>query len=176
GPVGLLGAALLVLRGCRTVVYSAEPEGDPKAKAALSLGAEYVSAKACPLDQLPARIPPVDVVYEATGASQFAFDSMEMLGPNGVFILTGVPGRKGTIDIPGGDIMRRLVLYNQLVYGTVNAPRSAFEAAARDLETLRTKRPGAVEALISGRHALEDFAEPLAGRLPGIKHVLKVAA
>ncbi len=34
----------------------------------------------------------IDLVYEATGVRGFAFDVLKVLGPNGMFVLTGVPG------------------------------------------------------------------------------------
>lgn len=90
-----------------------------------------------------------------SGASQIAFTAMEILGVNGVFILTGVPGRKGPIEIDADRIMRNLVLKNQLVYGTVNAGRDAFEAAVSDLTEFRRRWPKPLAALITGRYPPE---------------------
>jgi len=47
--------------------------------------------------------------------------------------------------------MRNLVLKNQIVYGTVNAGRDAFEVAFRDLEIFHSRWPDAVKSLITGR-------------------------
>ena len=47
------------------------------------------------IDQMAAEVGNIDLVYEATGASQLAFDVLKILGTNGLFILTGVPGSMG---------------------------------------------------------------------------------
>ncbi len=91
---------------------------------------------------------------------------------NGVFIFTGVPGRKGPIEIDTDLIMRNLVLKNQLVYGTVNAGRDAFEAAVSDLAEFHRRWPGPLAGLITGRHPPEACEELLLGPRTGIKPVV----
>jgi glucose 1-dehydrogenase len=174
GPVALLGAMLLRLRGYTTAVYSLEPADDPKAELVRGLGAAYFCSRETALKDLAAQAGPIDLVYEATGAAPLAFEALEYLGTNGVFVFTGVPGRKGPISLDADRLMRGLVLQNQLVFGSVNAPRAAFESAAKDLAAFLKAWPLAVPRLITQRHPLSDFEAPLAGRLPGIKHVLHV--
>ena len=121
GPVGLLGAMALLLRGFDTAVYSLEGADDPKAAWVASVGARYLSAATMSLDDVATALGRIDLVYEATGASRLSFEALERLGVNGVFVFTGVPGRKGPIQIDADRLMRNLVLKNQLVFGTVNA-------------------------------------------------------
>ena len=83
--------------------------------------------------KLPWKSLNIDVVYEAVGASRVAFEFMKHLGTNGIFIFTGVPGRKAPVEVDTDLIMRNLVLKNQVVFGTVNAGRETFEAAVRDV-------------------------------------------
>ena len=71
--------------------------------------------------------------------------------------------------------MRNLVLRNQMILGTVNAGRDAFEAAIRDVAEFGRRWPAALRALISGRHTPEEFRELLLGRPTGIKHVISFA-
>lgn len=172
GPVGLLGTLALLQRGFETWVYSLEPAGSPKARWVESVGARYLSAGDHPVNSLGDAVGNIDVMYEATGAAQVSFHAIQELGTNGMFIFTGVPGRKGPIDIEADDIMRRMVLDNQLLFGTVNAGPEAFAAAITDLAAFYARWPAAVESLITARHRPEDFAEPLLSRPPGIKHVL----
>ena len=174
GPVGLLGCMLLRLRGFAVTVYARSPAPNPKATVAESLGATYVSSQQVSLADLARRIGGIDLVYEATGASQLAFDALQHLGPNGVFIFTGVPGRKHRIEIDGDGIMRTLVLRNQTVLGTVNAGRVDFESALRDLALARTPWPGVVEAIVTGRYPMDRFCERAAAS-EGIKNVIAVA-
>lgn len=175
GPVGLLGALALLVRGFETWVYSLEPAADPKARWVESVGARYTSSASVPLEALAERVGNVDLVYEATGAAGVAFRALEILGVNGVFVFTGVPGRKGPIEIDANLIMRNLVLENQLVFGTVNAGPDAFQAAVDDLARFHARWPRQLGALITGRYTPETFAELLSGPPSGIKRVVSFA-
>jgi glucose 1-dehydrogenase len=175
GPVGLLGAMALATAGFETAVYSREPAPNPKSVLLESIGARYHSAADTPVERLPELIGNIDLVYEATGASSIAFQVMRAIGTNGVFVFTGVPGRKGPIEVDADVIMRDLVLKNQVVFGTVNAGPEAFEAAIRDLTVFQARWPAAVRALITGRHPVETFRDLLVGPPQGIKNVLAFA-
>ena len=131
GPVGMLGAMALVDSGFHTFVYSREPEGGPRSQMVESFGAAYLSAESVKVEQLSDRLSGIDLVYEATGASGLAFDVLAELGVNGVFIFTGVPGRKHPFEIESGVLMRNLVLKNQVLFGTVNADAKAFRQRGR---------------------------------------------
>jgi threonine dehydrogenase-like Zn-dependent dehydrogenase len=174
GPVGLLGCMLLRLRGANVTVYSRGAANEPRALLVGRIGGRYLSASEVPASVLAERLGAIDLVYEAAGASQLAFDALEQLGPNGVFVFTGVPGRKHRIQVAGDAVMRNLVLRNQTVLGTVNAARVDFESAAGDLDRIRTTWPGALEALITRRYPMAQFCERASdGR--GIKDVIAVS-
>ena len=176
GPVGLLGAMALAARGFATFVYSAEPDDHWKAGLVRSLGATFVSAKTTTIDQLKERIGNIDLAYEATGNSRVTFDLLRVLGTNGIFIMTGVPGHKGPAPIDTDGLMRNLVLKNQIVLGTVNAGRDAFEAAIADLGLFQSLWPKAVESLIIGRFPVSAHRELLLGAPSGVKNVITFAA
>jgi len=176
GPVGLLGAMALRAHDFETIVYAREPAPNAKADAATRIGAAYVSSQDVAPNELAARFGAIDVVYEAAGASKLAFDTMQAMGANSVFVFTGVPGRKAPISVDADRWMRDLVLKNQLVFGTVNAGRDAFEAAIRDVARFRTLWPDAVSRLVTGRFPLEAHRELLLGKATGIKNVIQFAA
>jgi threonine dehydrogenase-like Zn-dependent dehydrogenase len=174
GPVGLLGAVALVAGGFQTWVYSREPADGARARLVASIGATYVSSLTASVDQLAEQVGNIDLVYEAVGASRLAFDMMRVVGANGVFVFTGVPGRKGPIDVDTDLIMRNLVLRNQVVFGSVNAGRQAYEAAIRDLGRFMKRWPDAVRGLITGRFPIEAHRDRLLGRSDGIKSVIVI--
>ncbi len=174
GPVGILGAMALVVRGYTTYVYSLETPDDPKAQLCASFGAQFLSAKDYTMDQAAAKIGNVDVVYEAAGYSPLTFDAMRVLGINGVVILTGIPGHKPPMPVDTDLLMRQMVLKNQVLVGTVNAPRSAFENAIADLEAFDAKFPAAIRNVITRRYAIDEHADLLLGRAPGIKNVISM--
>jgi threonine dehydrogenase-like Zn-dependent dehydrogenase len=174
GPVGLLGAMALINHDFDTYVYAREPAPNPKADLLRSIGAKYFSSETHSVEALAREVGNVDLVYEATGASRLAFDMIAQLGTNGILIFTGVPGRKGPVEIDTDLMMRNLVLKNQVVFGTVNAGRDAFEASIRDLGIFSRRWPQAVKSLITGRYRMEDFRELLAGPARGIKNVIQL--
>jgi threonine dehydrogenase-like Zn-dependent dehydrogenase len=175
GPVGLLGAMALRVAGFDTFVYSRETPPHPKVDLVEAIGGHYVSSETTSIEQLSDQVVNIDLVYEATGASSIAFEALAGLGTNGVFVFTGVPGRKGPVEIDTDTIMRNLVLKNQVVFGTVNASAEAFEAAVRDLAVFKELWPGALDALITGRFPLDAHRDLLLGPARGIKNVLRVA-
>ena len=174
GPVGLLGAMALVNSGFDTYVYAREPVPNPKADVLQMIGAKYISAETHALADLTREVGNVDLVYEATGASRLAFDMVQQLGTNGIFIFTGVPGRKAPVEIDTDLMMRNLVLKNQVVFGTVNAGREAFEASIRDVGIFAERWPQAVKSLITGRFSIDEHRELLLGRAAGIKNVIRL--
>ncbi|MDE3195748.1 MAG: glucose 1-dehydrogenase [Acidobacteriota bacterium] len=173
GPVGLLGAMALIVRDFDVTVYSRDREPNPSAEIVKAIGGRYISSLDRTIEQMAAEVGSIDLIYEATGASQLAFDVLKVLGANGVFILTGVPGRHGPIEFDTDTIMRNLVLRNQCVLGTVNAGKDAFEAAVSDLAAFYSRWPAAVKGLITGRFPLEQFAQPIHNQT-GIKNIIEI--
>ena len=174
GPVGLLGAMTLVNAYFDTYVYAREPAPNAKSQVLELIGAKYFSAETHSLEAMTAEVGNVDLVYEATGASRLAFDMIQHLGTNGIFIFTGVPGRKGPVEIDTDLMMRNLVLKNQVIFGTVNAGRDAFESSIRDLQTFKNAWPNAVKSVITGRFPMDDHRDLLIGKSSGIKNVIKL--
>lgn len=172
GPVGLLGAMALVLRGFNTYVYSREPAHDLRAGLTEAIGAQYICSQAVSIPQMAAEVGNIDLVYEATGAAQMAFEVLGCLGYNSIFILTGVPGHSGPVHIDTDVILRNLVLKNQVVLGTVNSGHDAFAAAIRDLGVFAARWPKALAHLITGRYPIERFCDLVTGQTDGIKNVV----
>ncbi len=176
GPIGLLGALVLKRNGFDTHVYSLEEEGTPRATMLESIGVEYHSGKEVDVAGLFERIGDVDLVYEATGASQLSFSVLDVMGPNAIFIFTGVPGRAQDVSFDGGRIMRNLVLENHVLLGTVNAGKDAFDAAVADLEAFKKDTPHVFDTLISGRFPMDSFQELLTGKAGGVKNIITISS
>ncbi|HEY0100321.1 MAG TPA: glucose 1-dehydrogenase [Pyrinomonadaceae bacterium] len=175
GPVGLLGAMALSVAGFDTHVYSREGATSDKARLVEAFGAKYLSAETHTVEGLAEAVGGLDLVYEAVGASSLAFEVMKFLDTNGVFVFTGVPGRKAPVAVDTDLLMRNLVLRNQIAFGTVNAGRDAFEAAIRDLDIFNTRWPQVVKSLITARVPIEQHRDLLLGKAGGIKNVVKLA-
>lgn len=174
GPVGLLGAMALTVAGFNVNVYSRTQSHEDKDDIVSAIGANFIAAETHTVEQMAKAVGRIDVVYEAVGASSLAFEVIKQLSPNAVFIFTGVPGRKGPIQVDTDLIMRDMVLENQLIYGTVNAPPASFAAAIRDLGIFVQRWPAAVKNIITGRFPIEQALEPLSGKVGGIKNIVTI--
>jgi threonine dehydrogenase-like Zn-dependent dehydrogenase len=174
GPVGLLGALSMVVHHLDVFVYSLEPATDVRAKISGDLGATYVSGSEVPLRDLAKKFGVMDLIYEAVGISSVGFDALSALGPNGLLVFTGVPAPGKPRPVDTDTLMRDLVLKNQLVFGTVNASRSAYETALSELEQGMFLFPEGVRSLITQRHTIEEAPALIAAR-GGIKQVVHLA-
>ncbi|MGO9216872.1 MAG: glucose 1-dehydrogenase [Streptosporangiaceae bacterium] len=172
GPVGLLGALVLVSAGFTTYVYSRELPPSPRIDLVSAIGATYVSSRNTTFRQLTGQVGNIDLIYEAVGHSHFALEALKVLGTNGIFVLTGVPGLQAFVEADPARLMREMVLKNQVLLGTVNAGADAFAAALRDLDLFRRSWPAVVSTLIAGRYPPEQAPDLILGRPAGIKSVI----
>jgi len=175
GPVGILAAATLRLRGLSVVVAALEPEGGFKDRFLAEAGIRYVCTAKTPLDSLPLSVGRIDVVFEATGALPVVYPAMRLLGPNGVCILSSVTGGAHELNVDLATWNREVVLGNRLVFGTVNAARRHFEAGVRDFEAAQERLPGWMERMITRRMPYADVARALERSPDDIKTVLEFA-
>jgi threonine dehydrogenase-like Zn-dependent dehydrogenase len=126
------------------------------------------------LPELAARFGPIDLVCEAAGSSPLALAAVEALGPNGVILLLGVPGRRPPTPVDTDQLMRTLVLGNRVIAGSVSAGRGDYVAAIHLLESFLVSFPESLRGLVTGRFPLEETPALLAGRGGGIKDVVRI--
>ena len=120
GPIGMLTAMALQLRGFKVRVFSRELEDHPRARLLTSLGIEYTRS----LDE------PADLIIEAAGSSELALSAIRLLAPCGVFVTLGAQRAKGELSFID------LIVGNQTIVGSVNASRDSFERGVRDLAAI----------------------------------------
>jgi threonine dehydrogenase-like Zn-dependent dehydrogenase len=162
GPIGLLAALLGVQRGLEVHVLDQVTSG-PKPALVADLGATYHTGP------VAEAVDHADVIVECTGVGELVLDAVARAGPDGIVCLTGVSaaGRKLTID-PGA-LNRELVLDNMVVFGSVNANRRHYQAAA---EALAKADPSWLERLITRRVPLDHWSEALQRRPDDVKAVI----
>jgi threonine dehydrogenase-like Zn-dependent dehydrogenase len=165
GPIGLLAALLAVQRGHDVHVLDHHEHG-PKPKLVRALGATYHYEG---IDETPE----ADVVIEATGVPQLVLDAMGHAHPDGVVCLTGVSPVGDEMPVDVGELGRRLVLGNQVVFGTVNANRSHYEHAAA---ALAAADPDWLHSIITRRVGIEDAASALEREPDDIKVVVELGS
>jgi len=167
GPIGLLAALLAAARSLEVHVFDREREG-PKPALVRALGAHYHAGA---LADVLAAAPP-DVVLECTGAASVVLEVLHGSARGAVVCLVGVSpaGRRMSVDV--GELNRDIVLENDVVFGSVNANRAHYEAAAR---ALATADAGWLAALISRRVPLRSWADAFEKRRDDIKVVIDLA-
>ena len=173
GPVGLLAALVLRLRGLEVHAAALEPEGGARDRLLREVGVAYASTASLPLAALAERVGRVDVVFEATGATGVVLPATRMLGPNGVCVLSSVTAGERMLDVDVAGWNREMVLGNRLVCGTVNAARRHYESGVKDMEAAQERFPGWLERLITRRLAYANAELALQRRPEDIKTVLE---
>ncbi|MBI3291466.1 MAG: glucose 1-dehydrogenase [Elusimicrobia bacterium] len=174
GPVGLLAAFAFCNLHMKTFVVARQKAPNEKAALLAAIGTSYLSTEELTPAQIAERVGPIDLMLEATGAAQVSFEFLGVLGTNGIFIFTGVPALKKDAIPDGNALMRNIVLKNQVVLGTVNAPYEAFQLGIRDLREFLQKWPVPLRSLITARRPFTTFRGSLLGRQPNeIKTVLE---
>lgn len=174
GPVGLLAAMTLVDAGFETMVYSRVSGVSERVEITKAIGARFINAEQISAKNLPDSIGQVDAVLEAVGASQLAFEVLSLLGPNSIFVFTGVPGTGERMSLDVGTLMRNIVLKNQVLLGTVNAGPEDFESALQSLSQFDKRWPGILQRLITRRVPPEAAPDLLSGH--GEKAIKTVVA
>jgi threonine dehydrogenase-like Zn-dependent dehydrogenase len=162
GPIGMMAAFVLRLHDVETHVTDVVPADGYKASVVGSIGARYWNVLETPAAEVAKQTGNIDLIVEATGIAQVAYELLNALGVNGVLVFTGVPGdRGGEFQMQGGHLMRQQVLWNQVVMGSVNANRSYFLQAVKDLGEMAQRWPDALARIITAHHPMEDFATAL---------------
>ncbi|MEJ3746053.1 glucose 1-dehydrogenase [Actinomycetes bacterium KLBMP 9797] len=147
GPIGLLAALLGTQRGLDVHVLDRAADG-PKPAAVAALGATYHTGEVADLDVEP------DIVVECTGASAVVVQVIDKVAPTGIVCLTGVSHAGRTVGVDAGALNRAVVLENNVVFGSVNANRRHWTAAAT---ALRQADPDWLDRLVTRRVPLSDY-------------------
>ncbi|HWG58817.1 MAG TPA: glucose 1-dehydrogenase [Candidatus Acidoferrales bacterium] len=176
GPVGLLAALVLRLRGGAVHGLDVVDEASARPEWLKQIGGKYIDGRKVKTQQIAEAVGPMEFIFEATGIASLEFNLLEALSLNGAYVLTGIPGGDRPIQVPGATLMRQLVLRNQVMLGSVNAARGHYQMAADDLEQAHLRWSSHIAKLITHRHARDQAAGPLAHHQPdAIKEVVEWA-
>jgi glucose 1-dehydrogenase len=163
GPIGLLAALLGRQRGLDVVVFDQVTDG-PKPGLVADLGATYCTGS------ISDACVSADIVIECTGVSSLVLEVLGRTAADGIVCLTGVSsgGRQLTID--AGQVNRAMVLGNDVVFGSVNANRRHYEAAAK---ALAQADRAWLDRLITRRVPLERWSDALTRRADDVKPIIE---
>lgn len=162
GPIGLLAAMVLRLRGAEVTGVDIVEEDSIRPSVLRAMGGKYVDGRQVKTIDLDDALGQLDLVFEATGVAQLEFDLIDALGTNGIYVLTGIPAGDRPVTMQPAYLMQQLVLKNQVILGSVNAGYDHFRQGIADLEAASRQFPGVIERIITDRHPYTDFANALA--------------
>ncbi|MCP4190959.1 MAG: glucose 1-dehydrogenase [Planctomycetaceae bacterium] len=149
GQIGLLATLILRLKGLQVYTLARRPAPRLNAEIVEGYGATYVSTENQSIAQLASEVGKADLIVEATGSSWIAFESMKVLGHNGVLVWHSVTGGDKQVQVPADQLNIEFVLGNKLLLGSVNANREHFEAGIRDLALGEAMYPGVTEKILT---------------------------
>lgn len=174
GPVGLLAAMVLRLRGADVYGLDVVDSGSARPKWLDAIGGHYVDGRQVHADQVEKTIGPMDFILDASGIASLEFNLLDALARNGVYVITGIPDGDHPLQIDGPELVRQLVLDNQLMLGSVNAARGHFQTAVDDLSQAQLRWGSHIASLITNRYPFGRFADMVADHPPGaIKEVIE---
>lgn len=161
GPIGLLAALALRLRGAE--VFGLDVVGAETARPQwlAAIGGHYVDSRQVPVERMDAVLGPMELILEATGIPALEFNLLDALAPDGIYVLSGIPGGNRPLEVLGAELIRRLVLGNQAMVGSVNAAPGHFQMAVNDLAHAHLLWGDHVEQLITHRYPSAEFEAAL---------------
>lgn len=173
GAIGLLAAFALRLRGAEVYGLDIVHEDSLRPQILKQIDGKYIDGRKVKATDLDEQIGDFDFIFEATGFAELQIELIDALAINGIYVATGIAAGDRPITIDAADLMRQLVLKNQMVLGSVNASPEHFAIAVADLEGAMDKWPKAMLQLITERVPYTDFKKALRHSVDEIKVVVE---
>lgn len=175
GPVGLLTAMLLRLRGAQVFGMDIVDSNSERSALLKKMGGTYLNGKEITPEEIPARFGAMEQIYDATGDAPLEFSLLSALDYNGIYALLGIPGKDEALQLREGEIIKSMVLKNQVLFGSVNESRMHVQAAVRDLKSACEKWGQELfNRIITHRVSVSNFKEVLQSHAEGeIKAVIQ---
>jgi threonine dehydrogenase-like Zn-dependent dehydrogenase len=149
GTIGLLMALVARLRGLELTVFSLPEKPNRNAELVEQLGSRYFSSQEHTLAEVSEQRGPFDLIMDATGFSPIVWEAAEVLGKNGVLVLSSITGGDRTAEIRSDAINQSFVLGNKVMVGTVNASPADFRSGVDDLIKAEALYPGWLAQLLT---------------------------
>src|SRR5438067_293998 len=132
GTIGLLMAMAARLRGLELTVASLPKPPYRNSELVEQLGAVYRSTQDSDLRAISEERGPFDLIMDATGFSPIIWEAAEVLGKNGVLVLSSITGGDRKVEINSDRINQSFVLGNKEMVGTVNASSAELRSVVDD--------------------------------------------
>jgi threonine dehydrogenase-like Zn-dependent dehydrogenase len=161
GPIGLMAAFALRLRGAEVVGMDIVDEQSLRPQLLKQIGGHYIDGRKVQVTDIDDTCGDSDFIFEATGIAKLQIQLLDALGINGVYVLTGIPGGNRPLTIEAASLMEQLVLRNQILLGSVNASIHHYQMAVDDLNACLKQWPDAIKSIITEKVPYKEFDKAL---------------
>ncbi len=176
GPLGFLAVAWLRSYGIDTYVLEVVSRDALKIQMVKEMGARYVDGRNFGPKKIMEGIGHVDVIFEATGASDVALSFIEMMSRNSVYLLMGVPrAAENNVCFDANSMLRHIVRQNQVILGSVNSNAEHFRRATEFVRRANAQFDHILERAITHRFTLEQYEQAFDRRDDRLKVVFDIS-
>ncbi len=161
GPIGILATIVLRLRGAKVWGLDIVDESSKRPQLLKSLGGEYIDGRKVDTMNIDDKFGEVAFIFESAGVAELGFQLIDVLGINGVYVMTGIPHGDRPTCVMGAELMKNMVLKNQMILGSVNASPEHFAMGIKDLEKAKNLWGDLVDEIITSRIAYQDFEKAI---------------
>lgn len=159
GPLGILATCLLRLADVNTYVLERKEEDHVKIKTIKKLGAKYIDIRKTNIKEAFEIAGDVNIIFEASGASEFAINMIPYMSRSSIYVMTGIPKGELKATFDAHAILRQIVRYNQVIVGTVNSNKKHFDMAIKDISQINKKFDNILDKIITHRFKLNQYKE-----------------
>ena len=160
GPVGIMMAYLLSLYSYRLTLFGRRESDDLHSKILEPIDLEYVNTANVTAARLEKAGYSFSQVFETTGDPEYMLSVMPFMSPNAVMAIMGTPeiGSEGKIlEVDVYRVFSRVVMGNQVIFGSLKAGRDAFESAVKHLTELADLYPDTLASLLTHDFPLAEY-------------------
>jgi threonine dehydrogenase-like Zn-dependent dehydrogenase len=161
GPIGLMAAFILKIKGADVFGLDIVDNSSPRPSILKEIGGKYINGNEVSAGTIDEKCGEMDFILEATGIASLEFQLIDALGRNGIYALTGIPSGDRPVTVLGNDIMRDMVLMNQVLLGSVNAGKQHYIDAVDDLVRIGNRWGSAINRVITARVPYSEFRDIL---------------
>jgi threonine dehydrogenase-like Zn-dependent dehydrogenase len=161
GPIGLMAAFALRLHGAHVTGLDIVDADSLRVDLLKRIGGNYIDGRNVKTTDIDEAFGEFDFVFEATGIEKLQFQLIDTLGPNGIYVATGISGADRPLTMNAGELMNQLVLKNQVVLGSVNASIAHYKMAVDYLQQSQQQWPDVITKVITRRVPYSSFQRSL---------------
>lgn len=161
GAIGLLAAFAMKLKGAHILGLDVVSRDSKRVKILEGLGGIYINGRQVDAENIDDQCGEVDFIFEAAGVASLGFRLIDALGTNGIYVMTGIPGDDRPVCFEGAEVMKQMVMKNQMILGSVNASTRHFDLAIQDLERASEQYGDLLSQMITSRISYSAFMDAI---------------